>query len=344
MLPTTVYLQWNAPRAGVILQLGQIKMRIASRTIRPRIHPHVNQTRQIRVGLPNRHSRTQPTNPVIRKSSQRLLHRIERQRHQQVEVVVHYLESARHHTRNHPRLGIHLDRPPNHARVTAESSLPVAIAQHHPLSPAWLLVRRRRPLSNRGRHIQRLQNAARNQRRIHLLRLSGARNACCSRLPGAQRLEAVVMPRKGQVHRGRQPQIITKVGQPRRAWSVQTQSNQLLRLRVGQRPNQYAVEHTEHCRIRPDANGQRENHGNREPRRSFQPAKGKLDVRQNRFECGPLPRLAAPFLNDQSHCQTPGVPSAQPVHAAFPRRLIPRLSPRCAPGSKRRDRHNGGDG
>ena len=72
---------------------------------------------------------------------------------------------------------------------------------------------------------------------------------------------------KGEIHRGRHAQFIAEVGQPWCAGRVQTQRNQLLRLRVGQRPDQHAVEHTEDSCIRPDANGQREHHGDREPRR-----------------------------------------------------------------------------
>jgi hypothetical protein len=123
-------------------------------------------------------------------------------------------------------------------------------------------------LPGSGRHTQRLENAIGNQNRIDLLRLPESRNASRPRLPHAHGLECAIMRREGEIHRGRQAQFIAEVGQPWRTGSVQTHCNQLLRLRIRQRPDQHAVEHTEHGCIRPDANGQRCHHRDREPRRS----------------------------------------------------------------------------
>ena len=103
---------------------------------------------------------------------------------------------------------------------------------------------------------------------------------------------------KGEIHRGRQAQLIPELGQPGRAGRVQMQRNQLLRLRVGQRPEQHAVEHAEHRRIRSDADGQREHHGDRESRRPPQPAADMLQIHQQRFESLPLPHFTAPLLEE----------------------------------------------
>jgi hypothetical protein len=62
---------------------------------------------------------------------------------------------------------------------------------------------------------------------------------------------------KGKVHRGRQAQLTAKLSEPGRAGRVDVERNQLLRLRIGQRPQQHAVEHAEDRRVRSDADGQR---------------------------------------------------------------------------------------
>ena len=105
---------------------------------------------------------------------------------------------------------------------------------------------------------------------------------------------------KGEVHRGREAEFISEVGQTGRAGGDQAHRNQLLRLRVGQRANQHAVEHTKHGCIRSDADGQCEHHGDREPRRPPQPTAYMLQIHQQRFESWPLPHFTAP-LTDKCH-------------------------------------------
>jgi hypothetical protein len=78
------------------------------------------------------------------------------------------------------------------------------------------------------------------------------------------------------------------------------QRNQLFRLRIGQRPQQHAVEYAEDRRIRSDADGQRQHHSDREPRRPPQPAAYMLQIHQQRFESLPLPHFTAP-LPEQRH-------------------------------------------
>jgi hypothetical protein len=64
----------------------------------------------------------------------------EGRRHQQIEVVTDHLESARHHTGDHARLGVNTNGATHHARISAEAPLPVSITEHHALRSAWNLI------------------------------------------------------------------------------------------------------------------------------------------------------------------------------------------------------------
>ena len=55
---------------------------------------------------------------------------IERERHQDIEVVVDDAEAARHDTDNRARLGIDDDGAADDGTVAAEAPLPVSIAEH----------------------------------------------------------------------------------------------------------------------------------------------------------------------------------------------------------------------
>ena len=68
-LPTTC--SFKGRSAGVIFQ-SQVKVRIAAWTVRPRVHPDIEQTRHIGVGLRDRHARPEPRDAAIRKAGQRL--------------------------------------------------------------------------------------------------------------------------------------------------------------------------------------------------------------------------------------------------------------------------------
>jgi hypothetical protein len=151
------------------------------------------------------------------------------------------------------------------------------------------------PLAGEGGNIERLENAAGNLRGVDLLRLGEAGDAGRPGSPHSDRLEGAIVRGECEVHRGREAKLIAKLGEPRRARRVEMERDQLLRLRIGQRPQQHAVEHTEDRRIRADADGQRQQHGDREPGRPRQPPAYMPHVHQQRFEPLPLPHLAAPL-------------------------------------------------
>src|SRR6202042_724683 len=151
--------------------------------------------RHIGVGLRDRNAGPEPRDAAIGKASQYLLDRI--------EVVTSHLESTGHHTSDHARLRIDTYGATHYTWIAAEASLPVSITKHYPLRSARLLVGRAKPLSGGGRHIERLENAVRNHRRVDLLRLCDSCDACSPRQPNAHGLEAFVMRRKGEIHRGR---------------------------------------------------------------------------------------------------------------------------------------------
>src|ERR1700733_10508413 len=122
--------------------------------------------RHIGVGLRDRNAGPEPRDASLGKASQYLLDRIEGQRHQQIEVVTDHLESTGHHTGDHARLRIDTYGATHHTWIAAVASLPVSITKHHPLRSARLLVGRAKPLSGGRRHIESLENAVRNHRRV----------------------------------------------------------------------------------------------------------------------------------------------------------------------------------
>ena len=237
--------------------------------------------------------------PRYAKPASGSLDRIEGQRHQQIEVVIDHLESARHHTGDHARLRVDADGAAHHARIAAEAPLPVSIAEHHSLRSARVLVGRRQPLPGGGRHIERLQNAVRNQRRVDLLRLRDPRDACGPRQPHAHRLEARLCAAKVRYIEADRRSSSRKSASPGAPGAFRRKRNQLLRLRIRKRPDQHAVEHAEDRCIGADADGQREDDGDREPWRPREPAAYMLQIHQQRFESLPLPHFAAALLKER---------------------------------------------
>ena len=128
----------------------------------------------------NRHARLQPGNAVIAEAGQDLVSRIEGQRDQQVEILVHDLKPSRHYADDLPRLGIDLDVSSDHRRVAAKTPLPVAVAQHRDLVAARDLVGRQDPSAGSWRNVQRLQHAVADVRCVHLFGLRDARDVSCT--------------------------------------------------------------------------------------------------------------------------------------------------------------------
>src|SRR6202042_3228941 len=133
-------------------------VRIAAERVVPRVHPYIEQARNIGIRLRKANSRTKTRDAAISKARQRFICLIEGQRDQHIEVVIHDLESTRHHPGDHARLGIDDDSAPYDAWVAAESAMPIAIAQHHPPQSMGVLISRCKPLASEGGNIQRLKN------------------------------------------------------------------------------------------------------------------------------------------------------------------------------------------
>src|SRR5580692_11302247 len=104
---------------------------------------------------------------MVSETGKRLLVALERERHQDIEVVVDNAESARHDTDNRARLGIDDDGAADDRTIAAESPLPVSIAEHDVL---WtirdLIGCGELPASKRG-NAERLENSVGDQDYIH---------------------------------------------------------------------------------------------------------------------------------------------------------------------------------
>ena len=273
-------------------------MRIGTRAVRPGVHPDRNQSRNVGVGLRERDSRPKPRNSVEAKSSQDLMIAIEGERHKKIEILIDQPESSRHHADNLPGLRIYLDAAANHAAVTAEAPLPVAVAQHHRLGSMRILISVRKPAAHGRRNVESLQHTVTDQSRVNLLRPRKACHVRSAASPYAQRLKRPVLLCKREIHRRRKAETTGEICKSCGPRSVDPHGHKLIGIRIGKRLQQHTVDHAEDRRVCADSYRQRQKHSHGKSRRAFQPAEGELDVGQNRFDHGPLPRFAAAFLND----------------------------------------------
>src|SRR5580692_10535281 len=104
---------------------------------------------------------------MVSETGKRLLVALERERHQDIEVVVDDAEAARHDTGNRAHLGIDDDSAADDRTIAAEAPLPISIAEHDVLwTVGDLIVRGKLSALQRG-NPERFENSVGDEDDIH---------------------------------------------------------------------------------------------------------------------------------------------------------------------------------
>lgn len=114
---------------------------------------------------------------------------VEREWHDQVKFCVDETKAWRQDPDDFARPRIHRKIASHCRAITAEPTLPIAVAQHHSLGPSWNLVCRREPSANFGWNAERLKNTVADLDGAHLLRFGHTGNVRRARDPHSQGLK-----------------------------------------------------------------------------------------------------------------------------------------------------------
>ena len=173
-------------------------------------------------------------------------------RNQNIEVLIDHTEARRHYADNFARKYIHLENASDNFRITSETALPVAVAQHDCFSAAWILIGlRKQAAACKGGTLKHFR-IRRLLARCGPLRAARHRSHY-RRAPYPQRLKGLVVIGKREIHRWRELKTVRKACQPAGTRGIQPERDESIRFRVGQGTQQHTVDHAEDRRVRTDS-------------------------------------------------------------------------------------------
>ena len=251
----------------------------------------------VSISLGHGHTGFQASDAVVTESREDEFAAIEGQRHEKIEIAINDAEATRHYADNLARLCVDLDAAADHARISAEAPLPVAIAQHDGLRAVGVLVDCGEPAPDSRRDGERLQDAVADQQCLRLLGLCDARDVRRVWHPHSERLERVVVLGEGDVHGWGKVKALFEIREPRSSGRTHPQRDELVRLWVGKRLEKYRIDHAEDGGVGADADGEGEQDGDGESGGFAETAKSELEIGEERFKRAPLPLFAAALLD-----------------------------------------------
>ncbi len=153
-----------------------------------RVH-HRNHAAHIPIRLSQRHARFDSGESLIIEASQENLAAVELKREDQIGLLIHEPEALRHDPDDLPGFPANEDSPSDHRSVSAESSLPIRIRQHHRIRAARSIVFLREGAPQERLHAKRRQCLVGHRQTLYLFRLGQPCNADGAAIPQSEFLE-----------------------------------------------------------------------------------------------------------------------------------------------------------
>ena len=163
-------------------------------------------------------------------------------------------EGRRQHADDFNRRAVDHQLPADDAVGAREAPLPVAMGQHHPLRRARRIVFGAEAATENGLHAEQRQCRCADEQSLHAFRIAASGDRHLGPIPGADRLEHLLVFAIGQIRGG----AVIRAGPVRR---YLLQAHQPLGLRKWQRLHQDAIDDAEDSCGGANAERQRQNRG-----------------------------------------------------------------------------------